>query len=218
MGNKKIVNHILDKLERTNKIDEVFIVTNQRFYGQFVNWTTNLDHSFPVKIINDETLSNEDRLGAVGDLNFFLNKEQINDNLLVIAGDNLFGFSLNEFLDFYQQKQTSVVAFKDLKNLNKVKGKYGVGILDNHQVIDFAEKPLNPKSALASTACYVFTKNDMVLINELVELGKVDNPGDLVKFLSHKSKVHGFVFTEHWFDVGSFSSLEKAKKHYSHLK
>ena len=138
----------------------------------------------------------------------------IKDDLLVIAGDNLFGFALPELVHFFQQKNSSVVAFHDLKNLEKVKGKYGVGILEGSRIIDFEEKPSEPKSALASTACYLFKKQDLSCIGTLAKTKKADAPGNLIKYLAKNSEVHGFVFHQHWFDIGSFESLEEAKKEY----
>lgn len=214
VGEKTIINHILSKLEEIKKVKEVHVVTNDKFYSAFVDWSRNFHSPFKLKILNDGTTSNENRLGAVGDINFVINQEKIKDDLLVIAGDNLFGFSLLDFVDFFKSKNTSIVAFHDLKDKNKVKSKYGVGIVQGSKVIDFEEKPLEPKSSLASTACYLFKKNDLSRIGELVKTGKVDAPGNLVKYLATESEVHAFVFGEHWFDVGSFESLEEAKRVY----
>ena len=214
-----IVEHILKKLETQEKIDEIFIVTNNKFYGHFNVWLMDFNASKKVKIINDGTVSNEDRLGAVGDINYVLKEEHINDDLLVIAGDNLFGFSLSHFINQFNIKKNSIVALHDLKDKDKVKNKFGVAILnqDSSQVIDFEEKPSEPKSTLAATACYVFHKEDLKLVERAVERGKADNPGDLVKFLVKESEVQGYVFEDHWFDVGSIECLKQAEEVYRNL-
>ncbi|MDO8511628.1 MAG: nucleotidyltransferase family protein, partial [Nanoarchaeota archaeon] len=214
VGNKTILEHIFAKLEQVKGLNEAYIVTNDKFYPAFTSWVKNYKTPFQVKILNDGTKNNEDRLGAVGDINFVVQQEKINDDLLVIAGDNLFGFSLLAFTDFFKNKNSSVVAFHDLKDKNKVKGKYGVGIVQGSKVIDFEEKPAAPKSSLASTACYLFKRNDLMHIQDLVKMGKVDAPGNLIKYLATQSQVHAFVFDEHWFDVGSFESLREAQKVY----
>jgi len=214
VGNKTILEHIFAKLEAVKGVSEVYVVTNDKFYSTFLNWSKTLKSTFNIKILNDGTKSNEDRLGAVGDINFVVQQERINDDLMVIAGDNLFGFSLLGFTDFFKKKNSSIVAFHDLKDKHKVKSKYGIGIMQGSRVVDFEEKPTEPKSSLASTACYFFKKNDLLHIQNLVKTGKVDAPGNLIKYLAEKSEVHGFVFDEHWFDVGSFESLEEAKKLY----
>jgi len=214
VGERSIINHIFVKLEEIKNLEEVYVVTNDKFYSTFVDWSKSLNSSFKLKIVNDGTKSNEDRLGAVGDIHFVVKQEKINDDLMVIAGDNLFGFSLLDFADFFKEKNTSLVAFHDLKDKDKVKGKYGVGIVQGSKVVDFAEKPTEPKSSLASTACYFFKRNDLVHIKNMVKSGKVDAPGNLIKYLATESEVHAFVFDEHWFDVGSFESLAEAKKLY----
>jgi glucose-1-phosphate thymidylyltransferase len=214
VGGKAIIEWILDKVCLIEDIDEIFIVTNDRFYNNFAEWERTISYSKKIKIINDGTLSNEDRLGAVGDINFVLQKENIDDDLLVIAGDNLFGFSLSEFIDFRKNNSKSIVAFRDLQDFDKVKGRFGVGILEGTKVVDFEEKPMEPRSSLASTACYVFNKEDLRLIGKLLEEGSADNPGDLVKFLVSNSEVHGFTFTDHWFDVGTHESLREADEAY----
>ena len=214
VGEKTIINYILTKLEEIKEVKEVYVVTNDKFYSTFVGWGKTLKSPFNIKILNDGTKSNEDRLGAVGDIHFVIEEEKIKDDLLVIAGDNLFGFSLLDFVDFFKDKNSSIVAFHDLKDKHKVKSKYGVGILEGSKVVDFEEKPSQPKSSLASTACYFFKKSDLSHLHNLIKAGKTDAPGNLIKYLADKSEVHGFVFDEHWFDVGSFESLEEAKKVY----
>ena len=143
-----------------------------------------------------------------------MKEEDIKDDLLVIAGDNLFGFSLKKFVKFYQKNKCSVVAFRDLKTIDNVRKKYGVGILKENRIVEFQEKPAEPKSSLASTACYLFKKNDLQLISKLFAQGRIDNLGDLIKSLIKDSILHGFVFTEPWFDIGSFESLKEAEVAY----
>lgn len=214
VGKKTIIERILSKLEAVENLNQAYVVTNEKFYPAFNKWVKNIASPLKLKILNDGTTSNEDRLGAIGDIHFAIKQERITDDLLVIAGDNLFGFSLLDFVDFFVKKNASVVAFHDLKNPEKVKEKYGAGILHGTKVIHFEEKPLNPKSALASTACYFFKKEDFKHIETLIKTQKTDAPGNLIKYLAQNSEVHGFVFDQHWFDVGTFESLEEAQKVY----
>lgn len=214
VGSKTIIEHILSKLEEIKEIKEVCIVTNDLFYPHFTALEKDLKTPLKIEIINDGTKSNEDRLGAIGDLHFVIERKMIKDDLLVIAGDNLFGFALTELVQFFREKNSSVVAFHDLKDKEKVKGRYGVGILEGSRIIDFEEKPSEPKSALASTACYLFKKQDLSRIATLAKTEQADAPGNLIKYLAKNSEVHGFVFNQHWFDIGSFESLEEAKKEY----
>tara|TARA_Y100000034_G_scaffold129472_1_gene186004 strand:+ start:140 stop:868 length:729 start_codon:yes stop_codon:yes gene_type:complete len=215
VANKPIVQHIADKVQQIPDIDEIFVVTNNKFYQDFLDWKNSYESSLKITIVNDNTVSNDDRLGAVGDIHFVIENMKVRDDLLVIAGDNLFGFSLPSFVDYFTERENkSIVAFKDLQDPLKVKGRYGVGILHGSQVIDFEEKPQEPRSTLAATACYLFSRDDLYLVREVAEDLGCDAPGNLVKHLATKSEMHGFVFTDHWFDIGSLDQLEEAGKLY----
>lgn len=214
VAGKEILGYILGKLEEVESIDEIFIVTNHRFYDQFRIWLNHHASSKKLKLIDDGTISNEERLGAIGDLHFVLREEDISDHVLVIAGDNLFGFSLSKFVNFFHQRNKSVVAFHDLKDREKIRRKYGVGVIFKDRLQDFEEKPWEPKSTLAATACYLFAKHDLPLVEKSVEAGKIDNLGDFIRFLVKKSEVCGFVFTEPWHDIGSVESLQEVEKFY----
>ncbi len=215
VAGKTIVEHLIAKIEQIPDINQIYIVTNNKFYDHFQEWKNNFNSKISLKIVNDKTTCNEDRLGAVGDINFVVKNEKINNDLLVIAGDNLFDFSLVEYVNFYQNLNRSGVAFRDLKDKELIRNKFGVGVMAGTKIIDFEEKPAEPKSTLASTACYFFIKDDLKLIGELVNSGKVDNSGEMIKWLIEKSEAHAFVFNEQWFDIGGFEQLEEAEQFYS---
>ncbi len=216
VGDKPIVEWIVDKIEKVRRVDEIFIVTNHKFYPMFKEWLRGYKTNKKIKIVNDGTLKSDDRLGGIGDLNYVIKEERVEDNVLMIAGDNLFGFSLREFLDYFKEKKSTVLAFKDLKEKEKVANRFGVGVLDeDHKLVNFEEKPKYPSSALAATCCYIFTKKDIKKVAEYAEKSeRWDDPGDMIKWLIERSVVHGFVFEEPWFDIGSFEGLEKAGKFY----
>lgn len=219
VGDKPIIEHIADKIQALKEVSEIFVVTNHKFYPMFKDWRNEYGPKKEMKIINDGTLKNEDRLGAIGDLNFVLKEEEIEDDVLMIAGDNLFGFELKEFLKFFKEKQNSAVAFCDLKKKEKLANRLGTGVLDEEKrLVSFEEKPTNPKSTLAATCCYILSKKDVKKVLEYVEKSeRWDNPGDFIKWLRERSKVYGFVFKEHWFDIGSFEGLEEASRFYEKL-
>lgn len=220
VNNKPILEYIIDKLQEVKEINEILIVTNDKFYPMFRGWLSDYKAKKRIRIINDGTFKNEDRLGAIGDLNFIIQEEGIKDDILMVAGDNLFGFSLNKLSGFFKEKKSSVLAFHDLKKKERAANKFGVGILDEEKkVIDFEEKPAEPKSTLAATCCYIFSKEDIEKVPEYVKVSeRWDNPGDFAKWLVKRSSLYGFVFKEHWFDIGSFEGLEEANKFYGKLK
>ncbi|MCR4336109.1 MAG: nucleotidyltransferase family protein [archaeon] len=213
---KPIVEHIIKHFDDIPEIDEILIVTNEKFSLNFEQWTDEFSGKLPIKIINDMTTSNEDRKGAVGDMKFSIDEEKIDDDLLVIAGDNLFEYKLADFYKFFKEKKSSVIACKDMNSKEEVKEKFGVVELDsNGKIIGFEEKPAEPKSSLASTACYIFSKEDLKEINLYIEADNPpDNAGDFVKWLSNHKAVYGFIFKEKWFDIGSFESLGNAREEF----
>lgn len=211
IGGKPMIEHILLRVNEVEEVDEVIIITNDKFYTKFVDWSKKYKSKKKLKILNDKTKAEEERLGAIGDIDFAVKAEKINDDLIVIGGDNIFEFSLKDLVEFFDEKKASVVALRDLKQKEKIAGKFGVVETDVYdKIVGFEEKPAEPKTTLASTACYVFTKKDIQLLEKcMAEQKKPDNLGDFVKWLSKKSHVYGFVFEEMWFDIGSHEQLKE---------
>ena len=216
IGSKPLIDYSVEKLEEIKEIDTIYIITNNKFYSHFLEWAKNSKSNIPIKIINDQTLTNEDRLGAVGDMAFAVEKENIDDDLFVLAGDNLFGFSLKGMSDMMKQKNSSIVAGRKATK-QEIAGKYGNIILDsNNKIIGFEEKPENPKSDIASTALYIFNRQALAKLKQCIEeQGKPDNSGDFIRYLSENTDVHSFIFSEGWFDIGGKEELEEANKVYS---
>ncbi len=210
-----ILDRLLEKIHEVKEIDEVFVVTNSKFIAAFEDWTKTASPKIKITVLNDGTTSNDDRLGAIGDIKFVVDQEKIDDDLLVIAGDNLFDFSLVDFVNFYKTKLTNIIAVYDITSFEEAK-KFGVTAIDkNDKLIDFEEKPSHPKSTLISTACYLFPERKLSLINKYVAEGnKPDRSGDFIRWLMLNDIVHCFVSKDRWFDIGSFESLEEADSYY----
>jgi len=217
VGKKRMIEYIISKIEQLRDVEQIYIVTNQKFYNEFKEWSQSYKSRKPVKVINDGTESNQDRLGAVGDINFVIKEEKIDNDLLVIAGDNLFDFSLIDFYNFFKEKDSSVVAIYDIKDKEKAVSKLGVVELDDKsKIIDFEEKPEEPKTTLISTACYMLKKEHLPLLKKCMnEIIGLDNLGDFMRWLFAKKDVYGFVFKEKWFDIGSHEQLQEVNEHYT---
>ncbi len=215
VGGKTILERLLTKLEETRLCDEVFVITNDKFFKMLDKWVREHRFSFKVKVINDNTTSNETRLGAIGDINMVLKEENPKDDILIMAGDNLFEFDLMDFLDFTKDKNSTSIALFDVKDTGLAQ-RYGIVSLDENQKIsDFEEKPKEPKSTLASTGIYYLPKDKFPMITKYMKTGLVkDAPGNFIKWVSETDGVFGFVFTEGWYDIGDKISLEKADLEY----
>jgi glucose-1-phosphate thymidylyltransferase len=215
VAGQAILERLLRKLEKLEHCDEVYIVTNDKFYGMLVKWVGGRVFSVKLKVINDMTRTNEERLGAIGDINLVLKKESPEDDILIMAGDNLFEFDIADFTRFAGEKKQFSVALFDVKDA-KLAQRYGiVSVGDDQKIVSFEEKPAKPKSTLASTGIYYLPKSKISLLNEYVKTGLVkDAPGNFVKWLSENDMVYGYVFTEGWYDIGDKVSLEKADIEY----
>jgi glucose-1-phosphate thymidylyltransferase len=215
VGGKTILERLLRKLEAIDLCDEVYIVTNDKFHGMVEKWMKGKSFSVNVSVINDLTKTNEDRLGAIGDINLVLREKKPEDDVLIVAGDNLFEFSIADFLNKVKEAEKFGVALYDVKDI-KLAQKYGIVALDGESFIrGFQEKPAVPDSTLASTGIYYFPKKKLSMLDEYMGTSMAkDAPGNFVKWLSEKEKVYGYVFEEGWYDIGDKNSLEKADIEY----
>jgi glucose-1-phosphate thymidylyltransferase len=219
VGGKKMIDWIIDKVASGVKnVDSIYVVCNHRFFRNFEEWLTGAELKDKISLIDDGTLTNETRLGAIRDLYLAIGEKAIKDDLLVIAGDNLFHLDLGVFLNFAGRHIDGVsIALYDVGSLDAAK-KFGViGIDEDNKVTEFEEKPLNPKSTLISTGIYFFPKGKLSDIVKYVntEGVKLDAPGYYIKWLSMNDKVFGFSFSEKWYDIGDMESYKQADKEYN---
>ncbi len=214
VAGKPMVEHIINKLEELDIINKIYIVTNDKFEQNFIEWLHNFDAKKPVEIINDHTKSNDDRLGALGDILYVIDTKKIDDDLAVIAGDNFFDFSLPDVIGLFQKRKSNIVVLHDVKDLELAK-QYGVVEVKDGTVINFEEKPAQPKSTLISTGIYLFSKKTLSLIKKYIDDGNSpDKTGSFIEWLHKRDKVYAHVTDKPWYDIGDFEQLEKANKHY----
>jgi glucose-1-phosphate thymidylyltransferase len=208
VGGRPIIDRILDNVAEVTEIDEVHVVTNARKAPAFHEWASGRD----VTIHDDGTTSNDDRLGAIGDMQFVVDRVGADDDLLVIAGDNLFDFRLGDLVAFWGTKGVaSAVAVRDVGSLDLAR-QYGIVELDPEwRIRSFVEKPDEPTSTLAATATYVFHREHVRLIRTyLKDEPGADQPGRFVAWLQQRELVYGWVFDEAWFDIGDHEQLLEA--------
>jgi glucose-1-phosphate thymidylyltransferase len=208
VGGRPIIDWILDAIADVDEIDEVHVVTNARKAPAFEAWAVDRG----VTVHDDGTTSNDDRLGAIGDLQFVLDQTGIDDDLLVIAGDNLFEFSLEGFVAFWRGKgRASAVAVRDVGSLEIASRMGVVALADDGRVLDFVEKPADPPSTLCATAAYIYHRSHLPLVGVYLSgEHSSDQPGRLIGWLRRHEPVYGFVFEESWHDIGSSEQLLEA--------
>ena len=215
--NKPILEYIIEKLEAADKASEIIVVTNSKFIAKFRQWKKASKVKSALTLVDDRTKNNTDRLGAIGDVNFVINKKRIKEDILVIGGDNLFSGSLKRFISFAQDnKPAASIGLYKLDNL-KDASRYGVAKLDkNNRVIYFAEKPKSPESKLVAMCLYYIPSECLGLIREYIKMQKnADATGNYIDWLKDKIKTYGFVFSGSWYDIGDFKYLNEAKNNFA---
>ncbi len=217
IGGKPMMDRIIAKTEQLNNIDAIHVVSNGKFFQNFVEWKKSRKDASRIFLVNDGTMTNDARLGAIRDMELAIREGSIDDDLLVIAGDNLFDLDLAAFSEFAKSHDDGVsVALYDIGSIEAAK-KFGVVHVDGKGfVTDFEEKPQNPKSTLVSTGIYYFPRKKLVNLQEYVNLkgAKLDAPGYYVRWLSENDKVYGFPFSEKWYDIGDLESYKRADEEY----
>lgn len=217
VAGKPMMEWVIDNLAPIPDISKVFVVTNNKFAADFEAWADayNASHAkLPFTIVNDGSTSDADKLGAIGDLNHVIQKHGIeSEDLLVVAGDNLFSESLEGFATLAREKSAPVLGVYDVGSLEDAK-KYGVIAMDDAGVIsEFVEKPAAPPSTLIGIALYYYPRHVVPMIRQyLAEGNNPDQPGRFVQWLYPRTAVHAWQVPGTWFDVGSKENLEEANR------
>jgi glucose-1-phosphate thymidylyltransferase len=218
IGGKPMLDRILSKTTSVKNMDAIYVVSNSRFFQNFVDWKRLRKDAAKISLIDDGTMTNDTRLGAIRDMELAVREASIDDDLLVIAGDNLFDLDLEAFLRFAGIHNDGVsVALYDVGSLSAAK-RFGVVRIDGKGLVtDFEEKPQSPKSTLISTGIYFFPRKKVAGLREYVNLegAKLDAPGYYIKWLSANDKVYGFPFSEKWYDIGDLESYKRADEEYT---
>lgn len=213
---KPILAYVIEKIEKIDEVDEILIVTNDKFYPHFKNWLENFSSSKKIKLITDHTKSNSDRLGSLGDINFLLEEEQVDDDILIISGDNIFDFELLGMHKKFREVGESVISLYDVGTFDEAR-KFGVVEKDkDNKITGFIEKPDEPKSTLCSIGIYFYPKKVIGLLKDYLEAGhNKDAPGYFLEWLHNEISVYGYVFEKKeydWFDIGDLAGYSSANR------
>jgi glucose-1-phosphate thymidylyltransferase len=212
---KPMIDYVMDNLAPIPGIDRVYVVTNAKFAGHFQKWAD--DYStrapFAFTVINDGSTDDSNKLGAIGDLNLVLKQEKVDDDLIVVAGDNLFSEKLGAFGEFCRAKNAPVLGVYDVGSLEAAK-KYGVVAVNRDGVIsDFKEKPAQPASTMIGIALYYYPRATLPLVAQyLAEGNNPDQPGRLIQWLYPRTPVFTWSVPGIWYDIGSKETLEEANR------
>ena len=215
IGSSTILGRMLDDIDRISEVDEHVIVTNHKFAPIFEQWAAEQHYQKPVAIVDDGTETNETRLGAVCDLLMAINRFRIDDDILVVAADNLLFFSFQEFVDFAREKGTSCIMCHEQPSIEKLQRTGVIVVDDQMRVLNMEEKPLVPKSHWAVPPFYIYKKHDLELVRHSVENGcGKDAPGNLAHYMVEHTVMHAWPMSAGRFDIGSLDTYYEAIEKY----
>jgi glucose-1-phosphate thymidylyltransferase len=209
VGDSTVIDQIFAELESDDRVDDVYVSTNERFAEDFERHLAASEFEKPQLSVEDTTEEDE-KFGVVGALAQLVDREGIDDDLLVVAGDNLISFDVSEFVDFFESKDAPSIAAYDVESKERAKS-YGLVELDGDHVVDFQEKPEDPNSTLVSIACYAFTADTVGSLETYLEDGNnPDEPGWFIQWLQAKEDTYAYTFDGAWFDIGTPESYLEA--------
>ena len=216
IGKTSILGRMLDDIDQIPEIDEHIIITNHKFAHIFEEWKQKEGRwQKPITIIDDGTSTNDTRLGAVCDLLFAMDKLSIDDDMLVVAADNLLFFSFSEFVKFAQEKGTSCIMCHEQPSIEKLQRTGVVELDENLKVLGMEEKPQVPKSHWAVPPFYIYMKQDLDLVRHSVENGcGKDAPGNLAHYMVEHTTMHAWPMSAGRFDIGSLDTYYEAVKRF----
>lgn len=219
IGNSTILGRMLDDIDQIEDIDEHIIVTNHRFASIFEDWAKEQHYSKKITVIDDGTSTNETRLGAVRDLQYAIEKAGVNDDMLVVAADNLLFFSFKDFVKFAKEKGTPCIMCHEQPSKEKLQ-RTGVVVLDaDYKVLNMEEKPQEPKSTWAVPPFYIYNKENIDMIMHAIENGcGFDAPGNLAHYMVDNVEMHAWPMAGTGenlrFDIGSLDTYREACERY----
>ena len=209
---KPVLAHILDKLDKSKYIDEIFITYHYKFESQFKDFFEHFKYNNKIEMIIITNKKEEEMPGSIGTVNYVVKMKKIKEDLLILAGDSLFDFDIDDFIGFYEKHKKTSVSVYDFKDKKKIAGKYGVVELDKKgKIINFEEKPAKPKTSFVATLGYILSNFDL---HHLDKKTFKENAGELIAHLVEHEDVYAYVFAGKWFDIGSHEDLERARREF----
>jgi glucose-1-phosphate thymidylyltransferase len=214
IAGRPIIDYIVDALVAVDDIDHIYVVTNSRFADSFREWATARGARAPITVLDDGTTSDEDKRGAIGDIIFTLERERLDDDLFVVAGDNLFDLDLCRFIRFFRERGPTIAAY-DVGDREAAK-RYGIVAVDRDgRIVDFREKPNDPPSTLASLGMYALPRGNLELYRTYIKEGNSpDAPGNFIRWLYPRQAVYAYVFSGVWYDIGDLEMYRRADRLY----
>ena len=220
INNIPIASYIVKQINNLPDIDNIYVVSNNKFAKHFFDWHEKIKYEskIPIKIINDGSEENQNKKGAIGDINFVIEEENINDDIIVIAGDNFFTFDLREFYNFACEIKKDCACAKEFESQpQEFLKRFAIALTDeNNKLIDLCEKPEEPKSNLVVYANYIYKKQTLKLIKKYLDDGNIpDAPGFFLQWLYKKQDVYIYKMNGECYDIGTPEAYMEVQKKFT---
>lgn len=216
VAGRPMVNYVLDNLAPIGGIDRVYVVTNAKFAGHFERWAADYhhgQHDFEFTVVNDGSTDDSNKLGAIGDLHLVLKQAAVDDDLIVVAGDNLFSQPLIGFGETCRARNAPVLGIYDVGSLELARKYSNVTLDASGRILSFVEKPPQPASTLSGIALYFYPRHTIPLIHQYIAEGNnPDQPGRLVQWMCQRTPFYTWQVPGLWYDIGSRETLEEANR------
>ncbi len=210
IGKKPIIDFIVEQMNTIDELDGIYVVTNSRFAKDFDAWAKATKSRLPITVLDDGTTDDSNKRGAIGDISFVIDEMRIDDDLMVIAGDNFFTYSLRDYVDYFRRKERDCVCVKVWED-EKTLSQFGIALLDEDgKVLEIEEKPEHPKSNTVVFAAYLYRRDTVPLFAAYLAAGnKPDAPGNFPAWLYRRKEVYAYTFEGECYDIGTPDSYRE---------
>lgn len=213
INDKPIIDYIVDEINTIDEVDSIYVVSNHKFIEHFYRWAKEASGKKPIKVIDDGTTSEETRLGGIGDIQYVIDQEKIDDDAVIIAGDNFFTYKLKDYYNYYKEKNKDCVCGKKLQDVEQLK-QFAVASIDEYgKIIELQEKPEHPKSDIGVYATYFYKRDTVPLFRKYLDEGnKPDAPGYFVQWLYIQKPVYVYEMQGECYDIGTHKSYQEVQE------
>ena len=215
VGGKTVLDHLLKDIDSITAITRHVVVSNSRYLPHFQKWKAESEYEKEIILLDDGSTENENRLGAVRDILFAIEEVGLDEELLVVAADNLLSFSFSGFVDYALDKRATCIMRHHEPSTERLRRTGVITIDEDDRVLLMEEKPAEPKSSWAVPPFYVYKREDLPLIREAIEEGaNTDAPGSFITYLARKRPVYAYLMEGKRWDIGNLESYEQVKREF----
>lgn len=215
VGEKTILDWLVSDVDASCEVSQFVVITNHRYFRHFADWAGSARYSATVTLLDDGSTDNENRLGAVRDIQFAVEEAGIDDDLMVLAGDNVLDFSLKSFVEYFQARGDSCIMRYHEPDASRISRSAAVDVDVEDVVLRMEEKPAEPFSSWCVPPFYIYARRDLPLVKAAIEAGcSLDSPGNLAAYMAGMTRLRAMEMPGKRYDIGSMESYRRVCETY----